>query len=116
MREGRKQLARQLVEKAFENIKRKQIERYHLTKDPEKRSEIELDPLKVFHKALLNVRPLLELQPVRRGGVTYQVIFFRFCSRFNIVCWLISIFVLGSYSGSSSACEYVVDEVDSGGR
>lgn len=82
MREGRKILARGLVEKALVNVKRKQIERYHLTNDIEKQNEIELDPLKVFHKALLNVRPLLELQPVRRGGVTYQVLLFIFSFTF----------------------------------
>jgi len=33
----------------------------------------EKDPLKVFQKALDNVRPLLELKPRRVGGATYQV-------------------------------------------
>ncbi|MCX7661413.1 MAG: 30S ribosomal protein S7, partial [Candidatus Omnitrophica bacterium] len=33
----------------------------------------EPDILKVFHKALENVRPRLELKPRRVGGATYQV-------------------------------------------
>lgn len=33
----------------------------------------EKDPLKVFQKAIDNVRPLLELKPRRVGGATYQV-------------------------------------------
>lgn len=33
----------------------------------------EQDPLKVFQKAVENVRPLLELKPRRVGGATYQV-------------------------------------------
>ena len=33
----------------------------------------EKDPVKVFQKAVENVRPLLELKPRRVGGATYQV-------------------------------------------
>ncbi len=33
----------------------------------------EKDPLKLFQKAVDNVRPLLELKPRRVGGATYQV-------------------------------------------
>ncbi|MCX5715430.1 MAG: 30S ribosomal protein S7 [Candidatus Omnitrophica bacterium] len=33
----------------------------------------EKDPMKLFQKALDNVRPLLELKPRRVGGATYQV-------------------------------------------
>lgn len=33
----------------------------------------EKDPLKLFQKAVENVRPLLELKPRRVGGATYQV-------------------------------------------
>jgi small subunit ribosomal protein S7 len=33
----------------------------------------EKDPLKIFQKAVDNVRPLLELKPRRVGGATYQV-------------------------------------------
>ncbi|XP_077297836.1 mitochondrial ribosomal protein S7 [Arctopsyche grandis] len=73
MEAGNKTLARTLMEKTFENIKRKQIERYHLATDQEKKNEIELNPVKIFHTAIFNCRPMLELMPVRRGGATYQV-------------------------------------------
>ena len=33
----------------------------------------EKDPMKLFQKAIDNVRPLLELKPRRVGGATYQV-------------------------------------------
>jgi len=31
------------------------------------------DPLKIFHKAVENVKPILETRPRRVGGATYQV-------------------------------------------
>lgn len=70
---GKKKLARSLVEKAFENIKRKQIERYHLASSDAEKAKIELDPKVVLHKAIENSKPLLQLTPVKRGGITYQV-------------------------------------------
>lgn len=73
MEKGNKRLARQLVEKAFENIKRKQIERYHLASTPEEKAKIELNPKDILYKAVENCKPLLQLQPIKRGGITYQV-------------------------------------------
>lgn len=73
MEMGKKQLARSLVEKAFENIKRIQIERYHLATSPEAKSKIELDPKVILYKAVENCKPLLQLTPIKRGGITYQV-------------------------------------------
>ncbi|KAJ2946032.1 hypothetical protein O0L34_g4950 [Tuta absoluta] len=73
MEKGKKKLARDLIEKAFENIKRIQIERYHLASTPEAKAKIELNPKEVLHKAIANAKPLLQLQPIKRGGITYQV-------------------------------------------
>ncbi|XP_072932011.1 small ribosomal subunit protein uS7m [Epargyreus clarus] len=73
MEMGKKQLARSLVEKAFENIKRKQIERYHLASTPEEKAKIELNPKVILHMAVENSKPLLQLMPIKRGGITYQV-------------------------------------------
>ncbi|XP_037302976.1 28S ribosomal protein S7, mitochondrial-like [Manduca sexta] len=73
MEKGKKQLARSLVEKAFENIKRKQIERYHLASSPDEKAKIELNPKDILHKAVENSKPLLQLTPIKRGGITYQV-------------------------------------------
>lgn len=72
MKGGNKKLARELVEAGFENIKRIQLERYNLAEGEEK-TTIDTDPLKIFLKAVENSRPLLNLTPVKRGGVKYQV-------------------------------------------
>lgn len=72
MRGGQKRLARELVEKGFENIKRIQLERYNLA-DADEKEKIETDPLKILHLAVENCRPLLQLTPIKRGGSTYQV-------------------------------------------
>lgn len=72
MRGGQKRLARELVEKGFENIKRIQLERYNLA-EPEEKENIETNPLKILHQAVENCRPLLQLTPIKRGGSTYQV-------------------------------------------
>jgi len=58
MLQGKKSLAEKMVYGAFEIIKKN-------TNEP--------DILKVFHKALDNARPRLEVKPRRVGGATYQV-------------------------------------------
>ncbi|XP_044253347.1 28S ribosomal protein S7, mitochondrial [Tribolium madens] len=73
MRDGLKPLARGLVEQAFENIKRIQLEKYHKCQDPEEKAQIELDPRVIFHKAVENCKPIMNLTPIKRGGVRYQV-------------------------------------------
>lgn len=70
---GKKELARSLVEKAFENVKRSQIERYHLATTEEQKAKIELNPKVILHRAIENCKPLLQLTPIKRGGITYQV-------------------------------------------
>ena len=57
MYDGKKSSAEKIVYGAFERI--------------EKRSG--QDPLKVFHEALDNVKPALEVRSRRVGGATYQV-------------------------------------------
>ncbi len=58
MLEGKKSVAERIVYGAFEIIK-KQLN--------------EPDALKIFHKAIENARPKLEVKPRRVGGATYQV-------------------------------------------
>lgn len=58
MLEGKKSLAEKMVYGAFEIVK-KQLN--------------EPDIIKIFHKALDNARPRLEVKPRRVGGATYQV-------------------------------------------
>lgn len=73
MEGGRKELARGLLEKGFQNIKRMQLERYHLAKTDEEREAIELNPRVILHQAIENCRPLMRLVNVKRGGTNYKV-------------------------------------------
>jgi len=57
MKEGKKSLAEKIVLRSMERVKTK-------AKD---------DPLKMFEKAVENVRPMLETKSRRVGGATYQV-------------------------------------------
>ena len=57
MRDGKKSVAEGIIYKAFDRIKEK-------TKE---------DPLKIFKKAVDNVKPMLEVRSRRVGGATYQV-------------------------------------------
>jgi small subunit ribosomal protein S7 len=57
LRQGKKSLAERVVYSALDTIAEK-------TKE---------DPLKVFHKAIENTSPLLEVRSRRVGGATYQV-------------------------------------------
>ncbi len=54
---GQKALARQLIDDTFEEIKAKG----------------QKDPKAIFHKALENVMPKIEVRPKRVGGSIYQV-------------------------------------------
>jgi small subunit ribosomal protein S7 len=57
MYDGKRSTAQQIVYEAFESIRQK-------TND---------DPLKIFKKALENVKPALEVKSRRVGGANYQV-------------------------------------------
>ena len=57
MRRGKKSLAEQIFYGALDLIEQR----------------IKQDPLEVFHKALDNVRPIIEVKSRRVGGATYQV-------------------------------------------
>ena len=58
MEDGKKSVAEKIVYGAFEKIKQ-------VLNEP--------DVIKVFHKAIDNARPRLEVKPRRVGGATYQV-------------------------------------------
>ncbi len=57
MRKGKKSVGEQVIYGAFDQVEQK-------LKD---------DPLKIFKKALDNVKPLVEVKSRRVGGATYQV-------------------------------------------
>lgn len=75
MRHGNKILAKELVAKAFERVKRIQIQRYHKAATDEEKEKIVLDPFVVFHSALSNCTPILQLVSYKKGGITYKVIY-----------------------------------------
>jgi small subunit ribosomal protein S7 len=56
MKNGKKSVAEKSVYKAFEIVKEKGE-----------------DPLKIYNKALENIRPSMEVRPRRVGGAAYQV-------------------------------------------
>jgi small subunit ribosomal protein S7 len=57
MKKGKKSVAQRILYNALELISQRSKE----------------DPLKVFHQALDNVKPLIEVKSRRVGGATYQV-------------------------------------------
>src|SRR5207237_3278143 len=57
MYEGKKSVAERIVYGAFDRIQRRSGQ----------------DPIRVFHDALTNVRPAVEVRSRRVGGATYQV-------------------------------------------
>ncbi|XP_030383084.1 28S ribosomal protein S7, mitochondrial [Scaptodrosophila lebanonensis] len=69
---GNSRLARELLTKTFEQIKRAQIERKHLVKQDNGHA-ICIDAEKLLIQAIENSRPLLQLSSIKRGGVKYQV-------------------------------------------
>lgn len=48
------------------------MERRNKETDEEKRSQIEVNPLKVFLGALDNCKPLLKITSVSKGGISYK--------------------------------------------
>ncbi|HIC90893.1 MAG TPA: 30S ribosomal protein S7 [Syntrophaceae bacterium] len=76
MRKGKKSVAERILYQSFNIIQK----RTHN------------DPLKVFEKALDNVKPVLEVRPRRVGGATYQVpMEVRFERRISLgIRWLIT--------------------------
>lgn len=70
----------------LEDIKRKQVEKYH--KAPEgKKEEIECNPYTIFHQALENCKPIVGLASIQKGGKYYQVSDEAdHCSMLSIMC------------------------------
>ena len=48
------------------------MEKINKEQEETKRIQIEANPLKIFLTALDNCKPLLKLEPVNKGGITYQ--------------------------------------------
>ncbi|KAG2460990.1 28S ribosomal protein S7, mitochondrial [Polypterus senegalus] len=72
MKDGNKVLARNIMTQTLENIKRKQVEKYHKA-PPSEKDGIECNPYTIFHQALENCKPVIGLTSIQRGGKNYQV-------------------------------------------
>ncbi|XP_012727846.2 28S ribosomal protein S7, mitochondrial [Fundulus heteroclitus] len=72
MKDGDKILAREIMMQTLENIKSKQVEKYHKAADG-KKEEIECNPYAIFHQALENCKPVVGLASIQKGGKYYQV-------------------------------------------
>lgn len=68
-RKGKKKLARELLDRCFENIKQIQIQRMNLGRE----DNVVADPLELLVRAVENCRPILQVTRIKRGGVAYQV-------------------------------------------
>lgn len=75
MKDGNKLLARNLIDKTFESIKKVQLTKYNRCETEEDKASIELNPKVIFHNAVENCKPIMALTPIKRGGVKYQVSF-----------------------------------------
>ncbi|XP_064095476.1 small ribosomal subunit protein uS7m-like [Macrobrachium nipponense] len=70
---GQRTLVRDLVNETFERIKHAQLKKKHQAETEEEKAKIETNPVVIFHKAVENCRPVLQLTPIKRGGIKYQV-------------------------------------------
>ncbi len=58
--------------KTFYKIKLRQLEKWNTTEES-KRDTIETNPLKIFITAVENCKPVVQMTPVKKAGITYQV-------------------------------------------
>ncbi|CAK8675861.1 small ribosomal subunit protein uS7m-like [Clavelina lepadiformis] len=72
LRKGNSVQTRQLIWRTFEEIKCIQLKKYNAADEDEKEN-IELNPLKIFHQALDNAKPLVDVVSVSKGGASYRV-------------------------------------------
>jgi len=65
-------LAQRIVQKALEDIKLTQVEKYHKV-PKEEQADIELNPQRYLDSAFESVMPKIGVRPYRKGAQTYQV-------------------------------------------
>ncbi|EDV27677.1 uncharacterized protein TRIADDRAFT_53618 [Trichoplax adhaerens] len=70
MYDGKKSLSRRIFNEALEMVKKSQIEKYGSNPDD---SNIVMNPMKIFHGAIDNAKPIIGVQTIKRGGKSYQV-------------------------------------------
>ncbi|XP_013408597.1 28S ribosomal protein S7, mitochondrial isoform X2 [Lingula anatina] len=72
MKGGNKDTARRIMDKTMEEIKRRQVREFHRATESQK-LQIITDPRKIFNQAVNNLKPVLLVTSVKRGGIAYQV-------------------------------------------
>ncbi|XP_044151926.1 28S ribosomal protein S7, mitochondrial [Bufo gargarizans] len=72
MKGGEKILARQIMNKTLEKIKRIQLEKYYKA-SPEERENIQCNPYVIFNQAVEQCTPIIGLTSILKGGKSYQV-------------------------------------------
>lgn len=70
MHGGKKTASERVMTDTFETIKKIQLEKY---RKAENKEEVETDPLKIFHKAIENAKPVLGVQTMKKKGKNFQV-------------------------------------------
>ncbi|KAF6019449.1 MRPS7 [Bugula neritina] len=73
MSHGERNLAKEIVAKAFERIKLIQLDKYYKAQSDFEREQIICDPLKIFHLAFANVKPVFRLLRHIKSGTIYMV-------------------------------------------
>lgn len=73
MKCGKKELARNLVENAFTHVKHIQIRKYQNETDEEKKIKILINPREVFHTAVINSTPKLDVTKIKKSGTWYHI-------------------------------------------
>jgi len=72
LKQGKGLIANSILKKTMAHIKHVQVKKYHEASEAEK-STIEVNPLKVFHEALNNVKPIVSVRNLKHGANTYRV-------------------------------------------
>jgi len=72
LKQGKEALASKIMRETLEHIKCVQIKKYN-SAEPHERSSIEVNPLKVFHAALENAKPIVGVKRLTKGAQAYQV-------------------------------------------
>lgn len=68
----------------------KQIENYHKAPSEAEKAMIVTDPLKIFHGAVENCKPLLTLKTIEKGGSRYRVRGISHCKH-SMVFWSVCV-------------------------
>ncbi|XP_071505345.1 small ribosomal subunit protein uS7m-like [Diadema antillarum] len=71
-KKGEKEIVTKIMNKTFELIKSKQVEKYNRAPESE-RSSVETNPRVIFTRAIENSMPSMGLVTIQRGGKNYQV-------------------------------------------